>query len=300
MSLIIAYLALSIRIILLGFERVFLKLMGTDGTKDESLSITAVFFAFGTLGLFPFALLDLKFSYFLIFPVISSIFYSFAFWMYTSSLQRGEISLVTPLYNFNLVFLLLFSTIFLDESLTFIKIFGVFLIFFGLSYLQKGSSILESLKNVFTDKAAQLMVGASLLIAIGRIIDGFLITNQFEPVVYSFYIYLFITIILLGLLFLTGKDVNEPFEVFQKNRKLSMIAGFTNAGTYLSLLIAFTVIDVSIAEPMGTLNVFVAMFLAQIIFKEEIRQRLIAASLIIIGVFFLFLPSLEILLSGST
>jgi drug/metabolite transporter (DMT)-like permease len=153
---------------------------------------------------------------------------------------------------------------------------------------------------VFTDKAAQLMVGASLLIAIGRIIDGFLITNQFEPVVYSFYIYLFITIILLSLLFLTGKDVNEPLEVFKKNRKLSMIAGFTNAGTYLSLLIAFTVIDVSIAEPMGTLNVFVAMFLAQIIFKEEIRQRLIAASLIIIGVFFLFLPSLEILLSGNT
>jgi transporter family protein len=287
--LIIAYFALAVRIILLGFERIFLKLMGTDETKDESLQITAVFFAFGTLGLLPFALLNLEFSFYLFFPVISSIFYSFAFWMYTSSLQKGEISLVTPLYNFNLVFLLIFSTIFLDESLTFFKIFGVFLIFFGLSYLQKGSSILESIKNVFNDNAAQLMIGASLLIAIGRIIDGFIVGDQFEPVVYAFYIYLFITIVLLILLYLTGKDVKEPLGVFQENRKLSIIAGFTNAGTYLSLLIAFTVIDVSIAEPIGTLNVFVAMFLAQIIFKEEIKQRIIAASLIILGSLLLIL-----------
>ena len=42
----------------------------------------------------------------IIFPLISSIFYSFAFWMYTASLKEGEVSLVTPLYNFNLIFLL--------------------------------------------------------------------------------------------------------------------------------------------------------------------------------------------------
>lgn len=297
--------------------------MGTDETKDESLSITVVFFAFGTLGLLPFALTDLSFSYYLIFPIISSIFYSFAFWMYTSSLQRGEISLVTPLYNFNLVFLLIFSTIFLDEPLiyperfqlteqlnllslvlalvlTFSKILGVLLIFFGLSYLQKGSSIQESLKNVFNDRPAQLMIGASLLLAIGRIIDGFIIVKQFEPVVYAFYIYLLITIILLILLLFSGKKVREPIDIFQENRKLSMIAGFTNAGTYLSLMIAFTVIDVSIAEPMGTLNIFIAMFLAQIVFKEKIKQRLIAASLIILGVFLLFLPSIELLFSDNT
>jgi transporter family protein len=294
-SILIAYLALTLRIVLLGFERIFLKLLGTDQTEDQSLSITTVFFAFGTLGLFPFTIPTLKFSLQLIFPLISSIFYSFAFWMYTASLQTGEVSLVTPLYNFNLVFLLVFSTLFLQEPLTILKVAGVILIFIGMSFLQKGTTFQDSLKNVFKDKAAQLMVGASLLMSIGRIIDGYALdlSDVFEPLVYSFFVYLLITIVLLGII-AVKKELRKPVTIIRDQPALSVVAGVTNAGGYLFLLVAFTVLDVSIAEPIGALNVFVAMFLARYFFQEDIKQRLIAAGLIILGVFFLFLPTLTI------
>ncbi len=291
MSTGILTLALVVRIILLGFERIFLKLLGKDSIEDKSLAITAVFFGFGAVSLFPFAIMHIKVSEMIIFPMISSIFYSFAFWMYTASLKEGDISLVTPLYNFNLIFLLLFSTILLGEEITFTKLFGVVSIFIGLSYLQKGSSFKNSLKQVFTNTSAQLMISASLLMAIGRIIDGFAATDNFTPEVYAFLIYLLITIILFTILIFKGQMI-EPYYVIKTNPSISVVSGITNAYSYLALIVAFNYLDVSIVEPIGALNIFFAMILARILFKEDIRQRLFAASLIVLGVFFLFLPTL--------
>ncbi|PWI48200.1 hypothetical protein CEE45_07785 [Candidatus Heimdallarchaeota archaeon B3_Heim] len=284
-------LALVVRIILLGFERIFLKLLGKDSIEDKSLAITTVFFGFGAVSLFPFAIMHIKISEMIIFPIMSSIFYSFAFWMYTASLKEGDISLVTPLYNFNLIFLLLFSTILLGEEITLMKLIGVVSIFIGLSYLQKGSSFKNSLKQVFTNTSAQLMVSASLLMAIGRIIDGFAATDNFTPEVYAFLIYLLITIILFTILIFKGQVI-EPYHVIKTNPSISVVSGLTNAYSYLVLIVAFNYLDVSIVEPIGALNIFFAMVLARILFKEDIRQRLFAASLIVLGVFFLFLPTL--------
>jgi len=136
------------------------------------------------------------------------------------------------------------------------------------------------------------MVGASLLMSIGRIIDGYALDlpDTFEPLVYSFFIYFLITTI-LSLIIAVKKKIRQPIKIIRDQPALSVVAGLTNAGSYLFLLIAFTYLDVSIAEPIGALNVFVAMILARYIFQEEIKQRLIAAGLIILGVFFLFFPS---------
>ena len=296
MSVFIAYAAMGVRIILLGFERIFLKLLGKNQTKDQSLAITTVFFGFGTLGLLPFAIPTLEISSFLIYPIISSMFYSIAFWMYTASLQTGEVSLVTPLYNFNLIFILVFSTLFLQEPFTILKLTGVIAIFIGLSYLQRGISFQDSLKSLFKDKAAQLMVGASLLIAIGRIIDGYALdlANSLDEIVYSFLIYFLITVALLIMLTIK-RDIKQPINIIKEQPTLSVVSGLTNAGTYLFLLIAYDFLDVSIAEPIGALNVFIAMILARYIFQEDIKQRLIAAGLIVLGVFFLLIPPITIL-----
>lgn len=289
MSNAILIFVLVVRIVLLGFERVFLKLLGKDSIEDKSLAITTVFFGFGALSLLPFAIMHIEISEMIIFPIISSIFYSFAFWMYTASLKEGDISLVTPLYNFNLIFLLLFSTLFLGEEITLMKIIGVGSIFAGLSFLQKGSSFQNSLKQVLTDKSAQLMILASLLMAIGRIIDGFASSDYFKDEVYAFLIYFLITFILFGIL-VFKRQASDPYYVIKINPVISIVSGLTNAFSYLALIISFNFLDVSLVEPISALNVFLAMLLARILFKEDIKQRLIAASLIVLGVFFLFIP----------
>ncbi len=289
MSSAILIFVLVVRIVLLGFERIFLKLLGKDSIEDKSLAITTVFFGFGALSLLPFAIMDIKISEMLIFPIIASVFYSFAFWMYTASLKEGDISLVTPLYNFNLIFLLLFSTLFLGEEITLMKIIGVGSIFIGLSFLHKGSSFQNSLKQVLTDKPAQLMIIASLLMAIGRIIDGFASSEYFKDEVYAFLIYFLITFILFGIL-VFKRQASDPYYVIKINPVISIVSGLTNAFSYLALIISFNYLDVSLVEPISALNVFLAMILARILFKEDIKQRLIAASLIVLGVFFLFIP----------
>ncbi len=287
----IAYFFLLIRILLLGFERILLKLMGQKSDADVPIASTIVFFGIGALALFPFAIINPDISNTsIVFALVSSIFYSAAFWLYTASIQRGEVSLVTPLYNFNILFLFIFSVFFLTESVDAFKILGILLIFFGLSFLQESTSIINSLERTLKDKACQMMIISSLLAAIGRILDGFAI-NFSTPTTYSFLIYFFITFHLSSVLIIKRR-FSLTFEIIRTKPKISFSAGLVNAFSYLALLIAFTVIDVSIAEPVSSLNVFIVLIFAKIIFHEEVKQRTIAASIIILGVFLLFLPTI--------
>ncbi|MHA2060517.1 MAG: EamA family transporter [Candidatus Ranarchaeia archaeon] len=286
--MVIALLALSIRIILLGFERVFLKMMGLKAREDQSIVVTVVFFGFGAIVLLPLAVLPLLNSLDGIFnAAISSVFYAVGFVFYSASLRRGDVSLVSPLYNFNLVFILGFSVFFLGESFTPFKVLGLVLMFFGLSYLEKGNNIITSLKNVFTQRSCQLMVIASLFISCGRIIDGFTVQSA-NPLTYAFFIYLFVTIYLLAVLSLRKKHI-EIVELVRTAPKLSLASGAVNGLSYLALLIAFTAIEVSIADPASTLNIFIAMLLAARLLKEEVKQRLFATVIIVLGVLFLFI-----------
>ena len=286
--MVIAIIALSIRIILLGLERLYLKMMGKDTREDQSVTVTVVFFGFGAIVLFPLAIFPLLSSVEgIINAAMSSLFYSVGFVFYSASLRTGDISLVSPLYNFNLVFILFFSVIFLGETFTLFKILGLIMMFFGLSYLERGNNIVTSLKNVFSNKSCQHMIIASLFISCGRIIDGFTVQSA-NPLTYSFFIYLFVTLYLLTVLSL-GRRHKEVIELVKVNPKLSLASGAVNGLSYLALLIAFTAIEVSIADPASALNIFIAMFLAAKFLDEEIKQRLFAAILIVIGVILLFI-----------
>lgn len=286
----IPYLFLVIRIILLGFERIFLKLMGSVSDEETPIASTIVFFGIGTLALFPFAIGNYISTNSIVVAFISSLFYSAAFWLYTASIQKGEVSLVTPLYNFNIIFLFIFSVLFLQESIDFFKVIRILLIFIGLSFLQESTNIIDSLENLFRDKACQMMIISSLLTAIGRIFDGFAIDFS-TPTVYSFFIYFFVTFNLALILTFKGR-LSLTKEIVQMKPKISISAGLVNAFSYLALLIAFTAIDVSIAEPVSSLNVFIVLILAKLVFQEKVRQRVIAASFIVIGVFLIFLPTI--------
>ena len=67
----------------------------------------------------------------------------------------------------------------------------------------------------------------------------------------------------------------------------SSIAAFINAYSYLFLLIAFTKIDVSIAEPASMLSMVVTVILAHFIFREKIRNRIIGVVIMIAGAWML-------------
>lgn len=282
-----SYLSLLGRIILIGFERVIIKEL-TD--RKNNLSVTFIFFFLSLPFLFPFLFFSEKPENFLFLKnvFISSIIYTNSFILYVKSISLEDVSLVAPLYNFNVFFLVILTSIFLNEKVTFIKILGLSLLVYGSSFLIKRENILESFKALFKNKGSKYMVLSSLLIAIGRTIDGFSAKMGVSSIYYSFFLYLFITVILLFILLFTRKFY-EVWILLKNKLFLSLLAGLTNAYSYLFLLIAFKKIDISIAEPSTMLGTIITIIISKYFFKENIKYRLIGTLIMIIGAYLIFL-----------
>lgn len=281
-----AYFALLGRIFLLGYEKIIVKKLGDN---SNSVAATFLFFLTATLFLLPFIFIIKKpENYnFLIYILFSSFVYSIAFVLYVKSLSEADASLVGPLYNFNVFFLLLLTAIFLNEKITIYKIIGLILLIYGASFLNKQQNFYYSLKILFKERATYLMIISSFLIAAGRTIDGFVV-QKIAPLNYAFYLYLFITMFLLMFL-IVKRNLYYAITLFKEKPKIAFVSGSVNAFSYFMLLIAFTKIDVSVAEPMSMLSMIVTVILAHFIFKENIKNRIIGVFIMIIGAWLLYL-----------
>lgn len=282
--MITGYLFLLGRIILLGYEKIVVKKVGD---KSNSIVASFLFFFTATLFLLPFAFnkglsLDLKI---LKYGFLSGFIYSISFILYVKSLSLGEASLVGPLYNFNVFFLLILTTIFLREPFTLVKLIGLSLLVYGASFLNKQENLWKSLKILFEKKETLLMMGSSFLIAIGRTIDGFVV-GKLDPMFYCFFLYLVISIYQF-LYIIFRREKREVVKLFKDKTGLVLIAGAINAYSYLFLLIAFKSIDVSIAEPLSMLSMIVTLILAKNTFKENIKTRSIGVLIMILGAWIL-------------
>lgn len=282
--MITGYLFLLGRIILLGYEKIVVKKVGD---KSNSIVASFLFFFTATLFLLPFAFnkglsLDLKI---LKYGFLSGFIYSISFILYVKSLSLGEASLVGPLYNFNVFFLLILTTIFLREPFTLVKLIGLSLLVYGASFLNKQENLWKSLKILFERKETLLMMGSSFLIAIGRTIDGFVV-GKLDPMFYCFFLYLVISIYQF-LYIIFRREKREVVKLFKDKTGLVLIAGAINAYSYLFLLIAFKSIDVSIAEPLSMLSMIVTLILAKNTFKENIKTRSIGVLIMILGAWIL-------------
>lgn len=285
----IAYIALFGRVILLGYERIVVKKLGD---RASSISGSFIFFFIASLFLFPFVILsEPEFSNlsFLKLAVLSSFVYSFAFWLYVKSLSSEEASLVSPLYNFNVFFLLFLTIIFLDESITPLKVIGLGMLVYGASFLKRDGSgnFVTTIKLLFKNKGCQLMLTSSFLIAVGRTIDGFVV-KEISPILYAFSIYLGISMFLL-FYHIPGNQFKNTLKLFKNKTGLSILSGAVNAFSYLFLLFAFTEVEVSVAEPVSILSILVTVVLAGKIFKENIKERIIGVLVMIGGAYLLFI-----------
>jgi transporter family protein len=280
----LAYLALLGRIILVGYERIVVKQLGQRANSEGAAFL---FFAIATLFLAPFLLLvKAPVSYgFLGLVVLASFIYAIAFVLYVKSLSMGEASLVGPLYNFNVLFLLILTALLLGESITVLKVIGIVLLILGASLLNRQRNLLRSLMALFKDRACLLMILCSILMAIGRTIDGFVVQDV-PPMLYAFCIYTGISLFMLIYLLIT-KKAGETLSLLRNRPKIAVAAGAVNAYAYVLLLFAFTKIDVSVAEPVSMLGMIATVILARLILKEKIGRRLTAVVVMIAGAWLL-------------
>ena len=280
-----AYLALAARILLLGLEKIVITRLARDSAVEAAL----LFFAVAIVFLLPFLwFVPVPVNYdFVFYTIVAGFLYSIAFALFAKSLAIGEVSLVSPLYNFNVFFLVILTWIFLGESLTILKSVGLFVLVCGASLLTPRTNIWYSFRALFSEKSCLYMISCSLLIAIGRTIDGFIISNGLHPLVYAFYLYVAISFFLVLYLSITGR-LPKVGQLLLRQPGTAIFAGMINAYSYCCLLIAFTKIEVSIAEPASMLGGIVTIIMAYFFFHEKIGRRLVAATIMFAGVIILF------------
>ncbi|MGM0641641.1 MAG: EamA family transporter [Thermotogota bacterium] len=278
-----AFLWISIRILLLGYERIAGKKISQG--NNELLSSWG-FFTTSFIMMAPF-FYTLNFEIFKI-ALISGTIYTMSFFLYVYALSNEDASIIAPLYNMNVIFLIITTSIFLDEKITIFKVVGSLLMLYGVSYLKKDRSLIESYKNIGRSKGAVAMLVSSGLMAIGRTIDGHFV-KDISPVGYSVGIYLVVSLYFTILTLIKFKSI-KPHLTLIKNKKYDMLAGgFTNAYSYIALLNAFKYIDVSIAEPVSMISSLVTAFFAKYIFNEKVSLRVVGTVILIAGAFIIYM-----------
>lgn len=285
MPLYIAYLALAGRVLLTGYERIIFKQVGTGSGSTESVFLI---FVTGTLLLAPFGFfVEWPTDWgFLWISALAALAYTVQTVFYIKSLSQGEASLVAPLYYFSVFFLLVLSVVFLGESFGVAKLAGLVLLVYGASFLHKKQSILHSLRALASDRACRFMILSSLLVALGRTLDTFMMRSV-HPLVYTLAPCLFTDLYLFIWLMVTGK-LGSAREMFRTKLMAGTVAGAVDCFSYLLLLIAIKRIEVSVAEPASMLGMVVTVVLAHFIFGERIRQRLLGVAVMFFGAWLLF------------
>jgi transporter family protein len=288
MLLSLPMLALAGRVLTLGVERIVVKRMGS---RADSFCSTFLFFFLGALFLLPFVMFERIDSWiFIPRALVSGFFYSVAFVCYVRSLSLEEASLVSPLYNFNIVFLAVIAFIFLGESLTLSKGLGLVLLLYGASHLNrsaaKRTSFVQSIRGLLHNTGCRFMMIASLLIAVGRVIDKSNIQAA-SPLVYCLFLYLIISGYVFVYVLIKGRT-RGIVRIMREQPWTAMASGAINAYSYLLLLVAITTIDVSVAEPVSMLGMVVTLLLSWLILGEDVRRRWFAVLVMLAGAWVMF------------
>lgn len=170
--MILSYFALLIRVVLLAFERVVVRLLGDEeGDIYKNIASSFLFFFIGGVCLLPFSIMDRVSDWSFLIPCyISSLVYSIGSVAYVTSLATGEVSLVTPINSLNSLFLLLLSVIFLGEGLSLAKVAGIIIMIGGV-FILKSKFFLKNVSVIFNNLPCRLMFLYIFLQSVGRVLD---------------------------------------------------------------------------------------------------------------------------------
>lgn len=297
-STVLALLALLGRVGLLGYERIVAKQLTAARTE---IGATFLFFAVGSLLWAPALLwsgglpLDI-----LGYAALASLVYAAAFVLYIGALARSDASLVGPLYHTSILVVIGLSWVVLGEDVTPLRALGGVLLLYGATMLRHDGSpwaIVEAGKTLLEDAGARLMLVGATLLGLGRIVDKWIVTRVASDVplgaIRPATSYAILETVLVaawvGLAVLALGHWRDTVELARERPGKALIAGGLNMGSYILLLVAFTGLDVSIAEPASSLSMLVTVALGGLVFGEAWKQRIPGAVVMCLGAWLLFL-----------
>lgn len=287
----VAAAAMGVRIALVGLERVFLRRMGQDAGDLES---AAVFFGLAALFLLPFAGLGrLRDWSFLRLAVPSGMVYALAYWLYVSALARAEVSRIAPLGALGGVAVAVMAVWTHGEALTWLKALGVLLVAGGALQLQRARAPGGGTPAPSFVWPAVMMAGYALLSAAARLLDktGASAAAGATAGAYALVVFGVVAVAHTLVLVLSGR-LPGAVRLVRTQPLLAAAAGVCNGGSFLTMLIALTVVPVSIVEPLTALSLLVTAVVARIWFGEPLAGRVLPTLAVVTGVWLVLFDAL--------
>lgn len=220
-------------------------------------------------------------GWFWAYPLLSIIFYGVGGVLDIKALREGDVSLISPLYTFRNVFVLALSALLLGEALTVQKLSGVLLVFLGAGFLNKKTSLVESLKALFKKRVVILTFLSTLFFSLANVVDKFSLTF-FNEWFYAFIIYAGYAAFMAPPM-IASEGLKGLKEMFKKDWWSVVLAGFCVSGSYALFLASALLVDVSIIVPLTTLSVFISVLLGWKFLGERVEKRWVAATIMVLG-----------------
>ena len=223
----------------------------------------------------------------------TGLLHAFYFWFMGGAYERGELSLVYPLSRgFGPLLVPFLAVLFIHEKISIFGGIGIALVILGIYIIHlKFFSI-----KFFFEPFLAFRGGASVwaLCTGGSIASYSLVDKIGVGIVYPpvyIYLMLFITWLLLSPFILARNRVNIRNE-WHINREAILINGLLVLGTYMIVLFAMRISEVSYVVAVREVSIAFSTMLGILLLKEKHgTQKLIGAGLITLGIVFIGLSS---------
>jgi drug/metabolite transporter (DMT)-like permease len=209
--------------------------------------------------------------------------------LYIKAIKVSDLSLTVPLVALTPLFMLLTSPLIVGEYPKFFDYIGILLIVAG-SYLlnikQKSQGYLAPFKALLKEPGPKFMLIVAFLWSITSNFDKIGVQNS-SPIFWLFSLFGTMSILLLPILL--HKTPNPSRKILNQLPMLAAM-GFFNAVGVLCQMQALTLTLVVQVIAIKRTSVLMGVLFGHFIFKEkDIQQRLLGATIIILGVFFISL-----------
>lgn len=213
-----------------------------------------------------------------------------AYYLGAKGFKYLSLSEASPLYNLGTVIGVFLAVTLLGETLTISQITGVILIIFGTYVLElKGSNFFGPFIKLFKSEKIHYVLWATFLSSVLAVLSKYIL-GFIEPMTYMF-VHLAIVAIFFVILVFTRhdgiKDIKKGFKVHRW--AIIMISSLTLLGAFTDLY-AIKLGEVALFLPVMRMWTLIAVVFGGTFYKEgHMRNRIIATSIMLLGVFIIYL-----------
>lgn len=230
------------------------------------------------------------FVIYLIYQVINQVSHGFANWLFFKALQEAAMSTAVPFLAFTSVLLIPTGFFLLGEMPSTTKLLGVLLATTGglmMHWRLFAVGWLAPFKAIYQNKGSRYMLYVALMLAVLTPLDKklTLMTDIYtQSVIYG-------TSMSVCFYFMCTARREPLRPALKDGLKWIILAGTLDAGALLLQYQSYQYIDVVIVISIKRAGIVLAVVFGWLFFREKhIRDKLVAASVISIGVTILYLP----------